>query len=517
MKTSLLVLSAALAAAWWTDLHTTVHHHAMRLGLLRMSYPLRSITIRNSCPYDLWPAALNSSSSSVLPMGGGWYLPQGQSTTFNLSSGWSGRFWFRTNCSFGDGRGCETGDCGRRMQCNFIGGSVCSLAEFTMGDPDWYDVSGVDALTVPISITPTGVLKNVNPGYFYSCGTPSSAVDLRPTCPTQLQQHNSRGDVVGCNSGCTAFGTPQYCCTGQYGLPGTCSMNPYAAWFYYMNPTSYSYAYSDSLATYQCSGAQGYTIEACPSAPEVLPPGSPTGPLPLSAFLQTALTPWYPDMPGNATAPAGWPGTFTPGASHGPTPTPPSPAPGPAPAPAPQVLYTQTTSVQDANTVLVSIIPTTTATWCILHYTLGSQLNVPMSQAGVAWTYRVSGTGAATQSWLYSFTCNSAAGAFDTPTLTYNGKAPTSGISDSLVVSGTDLTVTWKSGLGAATSVILHYIQNGSTVGQQNVVMQQADTAGDSFTYVAHGYQQGNAVHRFYTYTLKNMGAQDSLWYISTP
>jgi hypothetical protein len=63
--------------------------------------------------------------------------------------------WARTGCSF-DEKGvgpCEVGDCGNKLQCNGAGGvPPVSLAEFTIGDTDFYDVSFVDGANVPIEV-----------------------------------------------------------------------------------------------------------------------------------------------------------------------------------------------------------------------------------------------------------------------------------------------------------------------------------------------------------------------------
>jgi hypothetical protein len=72
-----------------------------------------------------------------------------------FSDSWSGRVWARTGCNF-DANGvgpCEVGDCGNKLQCNGAGGvPPVSLAEFTTGDLDFYDVSFVDGANVPIEV-----------------------------------------------------------------------------------------------------------------------------------------------------------------------------------------------------------------------------------------------------------------------------------------------------------------------------------------------------------------------------
>lgn len=72
------------------------------------------------------------------------------------------------------------------------GASPATVAEWTLGKPDYYDVSLVDGFNIPMS-----VVSNAN-----SCGTASCSVDLNPICPAELQLLDVSGKTVGCKSGC---------------------------------------------------------------------------------------------------------------------------------------------------------------------------------------------------------------------------------------------------------------------------------------------------------------------------
>jgi hypothetical protein len=99
-----------------------------------------------------------------------------------ISNSWSGRIWARTGCSF-DAKGvgpCEVGDCGNKLQCNGAGGvPPVSLAEFTTGDVDFYDVSFVDGVNVPIEVIfciLQSQITHLLPASLY-CGTDSRRAD----------------------------------------------------------------------------------------------------------------------------------------------------------------------------------------------------------------------------------------------------------------------------------------------------------------------------------------------------
>ncbi|KAG4966956.1 hypothetical protein JHK87_032607 [Glycine soja] len=218
-----------------------------------------TFTFFNKCDYTVWPGILANAGSPPLDSTG-FELPKDTSRAFQAPTGWSGRFWGRTGCTFdGSGAGsCLTGDCGSgQVECNGAGAAPpATLAEFTLGTggQDFYDVSLVDGYNLPMIVEGTG-----GSGLCASTGCTS---DLNQQCPAELRA--SEGSA--CKSACEAFGSPEYCCSGAYGSPATCRPSIYSEMFKAACPRSYSYAYDDATSTFTCSGAD-YTVTFCPSSP----------------------------------------------------------------------------------------------------------------------------------------------------------------------------------------------------------------------------------------------------------
>ncbi|EHA8586418.1 Thaumatin-like protein [Cocos nucifera] len=188
---------------------------------------------------------------------GGLQLEPGLSAHVHAPAGWSGRMWPRRDCSFDlSGRGsCLTGDCGGLLHCAGAGGSPpVTLAEFTLDSPvDYYDVSLVDGYNAPVSVVPMGGAG--------SCRPVTCESDLNRSCPGPLRVERE-GDVVACKSACMAFGTPAYCCTGEFASPEACRPTAYSRVFKMACPTAYSYAYDDPTSIFMCKGAD-YLITFC--------------------------------------------------------------------------------------------------------------------------------------------------------------------------------------------------------------------------------------------------------------
>ncbi|VFR02927.1 unnamed protein product [Cuscuta campestris] len=217
-------------------------------------------TVVNNCPYTIWPATLTGGGgSSQAPTG--FELAQGASTSFDIPAKWTGRFWARTQCAVQNGKfSCMTADCGSgQVACNGAGAiPPATLVEFTLAgfqDQDFYDVSLVDGFNLPVSVVPD------NP----NCRRTDCPVDVNAKCPAELALKDGNGAVVGCKSACLAMGQPQYCCTGQYGSPGTCPPTQYSLFFKGLCPNAYSYAYDDKTSTFTCkTGQANYVITFCP-------------------------------------------------------------------------------------------------------------------------------------------------------------------------------------------------------------------------------------------------------------
>ncbi|XP_052201296.1 pathogenesis-related protein 5-like isoform X2 [Diospyros lotus] len=217
-------------------------------------------TLQNRCSYTVWPGTLSGNGAASLG-DGGFELAPGATMQLPAPLGWSGRFWGRTWCNFdsaGNGN-CSTGDCGG-LQCTGGGAPPVTLVEFTLNgvdNKDFYDVSLVDGYNVGMGVRPTGG------GGTGDCQYAGCVSDVNGLCPRELQVTGSAGGVIACKSACTAFNTPEYCCTGEHSTPATCSPTQYSMMFKNACPTAYSYAYDDATSTCTCTGSD-YLIQFCP-------------------------------------------------------------------------------------------------------------------------------------------------------------------------------------------------------------------------------------------------------------
>ncbi|URE04854.1 thaumatin-like protein [Musa troglodytarum] len=226
-----------------------------------------TFTITNNCDYTVWPGVLSSAGTVALSTTG-FQLQKGESRSLDAPAAWSGRFWGRTRCATdSSGRfSCGTGDCGSGgVECSGGGAAPpATLAEFTLdgsGGMDFYDVSLVDGYNLPMLVVPQG-------GSGGSCSSTGCLVDLNGLCPSDLKVVLSTSDggseSVACKSACEAFGSPQYCCSGDFGNPNTCKPSSYSRFFKNACPRAYSYAYDDATSTFTCASAN-YLISFCPS------------------------------------------------------------------------------------------------------------------------------------------------------------------------------------------------------------------------------------------------------------
>ncbi|RWV82684.1 hypothetical protein GW17_00055793, partial [Ensete ventricosum] len=223
-----------------------------------------TFTLKNNCPYTIWPGTLSGNGDALLG-GGGFELSMNDTASFSAPPGWSGRFWARTRCLYGSSSSsngsCATGDCGGVLRCVVSGAPPVSLAEFTLGSgdgtQDFYDVSLVDGYNVGIGVRPSRG----------SCRYAGCVADVNARCPAELRVPAESGETVACLSACEAFGAPEYCCTGAHGSPATCGPTRYSQLFKAACPAAYSYAYDDATSTFTCAaGTADYLITFCPSA-----------------------------------------------------------------------------------------------------------------------------------------------------------------------------------------------------------------------------------------------------------
>lgn len=228
-----------------------------------------TVGITNNCSFPIWIGVLGN-PNYPLPFNGGWRMNASESVDLELGQGWSGRFWGRTNCN---SQGwCQTGDCGGKIECAGAGGNPpASLAEFSFDTPggDYYDISLVDGYNLPMGIIPRNATRRPFSGdWRYHCQYAGCNLgeDLNDHCPSELQVHNTEGEVVACLSACEKFNEDQFCCRGDYSTPSTCPPTEYTTAFKNICPEAYSYAYDDSSSLFTCDGIpqSDYDVVFCP-------------------------------------------------------------------------------------------------------------------------------------------------------------------------------------------------------------------------------------------------------------
>ncbi|CAK9151179.1 unnamed protein product [Ilex paraguariensis] len=237
--------------------HLGIHSTVLFLLLLISSGIILSectnFTIVNGCKETIWPGILPNDNFN----GDGFALKPGQSAIFTAPPGWNGRIWGRTGCNFnkkGNGT-CQTGSCGSNQKCTTPGQPPASIADFTLGQVDFYDVSLVDGFNVPLMVKPVGGKGN--------CSTVGCDSDLREKCPSELAV-KSDGKTVACRSACNVFNTDELCCRGMYSDPAACMPSNYSRTFKEACPAAYSYAHDDPTSIVTCS-ATDYILTFCSS------------------------------------------------------------------------------------------------------------------------------------------------------------------------------------------------------------------------------------------------------------
>ncbi|KAG8368761.1 hypothetical protein BUALT_Bualt15G0080200 [Buddleja alternifolia] len=209
-------------------------------------------TIINNCNETIWPGVTPNNFS-----GGGFTLRPFQSAVFASPPSWHGRIWARTGCNFdrtGNGS-CQTGACGTNLQCTGPGKPPASIAEFSLGDVDYYDVSLVDGFNLPVQVKPVGGRGN--------CSSAGCEGDFRADCPPELILRYN-GKNIACQSACNVFDSDEYCCRGAFSTPMACLATNYSRAFKAACPAAYSFAYDDPTSILTCS-ATDYVVTFCSS------------------------------------------------------------------------------------------------------------------------------------------------------------------------------------------------------------------------------------------------------------
>ena len=310
--------------------HATAIHHMKREPLHWVSPRNSDVTIQvtNNCGDDIYPAITTQAGSG--PPSSGFHLGPGESNSQSVSSNWQGRVWARTNCSFNadgtapadgiPGSACLTGDCGGTVACLGAGAPPASLAEFTLAttsDQTFYDMSLVDGFNLGIGIiynnstsnatSSSNATSNIPPNFTNPiCIGAASLLSDTPTAafataqyplalensvtstfletwcpwPLQLNPPLKPGDGVypypddniarppfnPCLSACAKWNLPQYCCTGSYNSPQSCSPSDYSTNAKMACPDAYSYAFDDQTSTFiiPTQPGAGFEIMFCP-------------------------------------------------------------------------------------------------------------------------------------------------------------------------------------------------------------------------------------------------------------
>ncbi|GLT25756.1 hypothetical protein SLA2020_008650 [Shorea laevis] len=222
-----------------------------------------ALTVKNNCPYTIWPAIITNPGVAQLSKTG-FELASQASVSLDTPAEFAGRLWARTHCSSNSSGGfaCATADCGSgQVACNGSGGaSPATLLEFTLaskGGQDFYDISLVDGFNLPVSITPQG-------GSGENCTSISCNAKL--SCPSEIAVTGSDESIIGCHNACVALKEAKYCCSGENNSPSTCKPSIYSMFFKNQCPEAYSYAYDDPSSTFSCIGNPNYLITFCPNS-----------------------------------------------------------------------------------------------------------------------------------------------------------------------------------------------------------------------------------------------------------
>ncbi|MEV7085136.1 thaumatin family protein [Streptomyces sp. NPDC093085] len=213
-----------------------------------------TVTFVNSSGQKLWiGAGVNADGSAALT--GLPTLDSGQSATITIpeNSGaghWRGKFFARQGCTGTPGSTfhCAVGDCGPYQDRCSTGEQPTSLAEFNFDPADtlapWYNVSYVNAVSRPVTITPLGVAPPPDRGECAEMGCPD---DLLRYCPPE----NLTSDP--------ATGAPLVCVN-----PNRDAQTAYSAAINSHCPYAYAWSKQDTIpgnsVVRQCRACTGFTV-----------------------------------------------------------------------------------------------------------------------------------------------------------------------------------------------------------------------------------------------------------------
>ncbi|MBU6530926.1 glycosyl hydrolase [Streptomyces mayonensis] len=212
-----------------------------------------TVTLQNGTDSRIWVGStVNADGSAALT--GLPVLDPGQSATVAIpersgAGHWRGTFFARQGCTGEEGSTfhCAVGDCGPYADRCTTGEQPTGLAEFNFDPADglapWYDVSYVNAVSAPITITP----DDVTPPDSGACAAAGCVEDLLAGCPAD----NLVTDE--------ATGRPLVCVN-----PNRDAKTPYSDAINQTCPTAYAWSKQDAepgnKVMYQCTECTGLTV-----------------------------------------------------------------------------------------------------------------------------------------------------------------------------------------------------------------------------------------------------------------
>jgi Thaumatin family len=207
----------------------------------------RTIAVTNQCTFPVWADAL---PTTTFPAGAPVRLDPGQTFTAGVDNGWSGRVWGRFGCTSPSSKfACEDDP------------YPSTLAELTLTSTpgsglDFYDISLVDGFDLPMALIAVGFTATASQPY--SCGAPTCAMDLRPSCPQPLRDLNADDQTIVCsNDACKVIGM------NDPSDPTCIYPNQYSMFFKASCPQAYSFPSDDPTSTFTCKG-KDYHVVFCP-------------------------------------------------------------------------------------------------------------------------------------------------------------------------------------------------------------------------------------------------------------
>ncbi|MFF2848463.1 glycosyl hydrolase [Streptomyces sp. NPDC058001] len=222
-----------------------------------------TVTFKNKTAGRIWVGStVNADGSQALT--GLPTLDPGQSATITIpehsgAGHWRGKFFAREGCTGEEGSTfhCVVGDCGPFADRCSTGEQPTGLAEFNFDPADalapWYNISYVNAVSMPITITPDGV----DPPQSGECAVAGCVEDLLATCPADnLVKDPATGKGVVCVN------------------PNRDAKTPYSDAINKKCPTAYAWSKQDAepgnAVVYQCTKCTGLTVafEGSGAAPQ---------------------------------------------------------------------------------------------------------------------------------------------------------------------------------------------------------------------------------------------------------